>query len=131
MSNKLVNIVGLKAICGECEKVFLVSDKHQRMLSAQEPVPCPSCKNMQVMSHEQQEALVAKGNPGRRYVRIMQCMGLFNLIFFGMVFAGLIVVESVIAFGFLVAIGGHFLVSFKFKSATRDLVVQLTGSGSL
>lgn len=65
------------------------------------------------------------GNPGQRYIPTMIIMGVCNMVFFGMVLAGLINQEAVILLGFVIAVIGHLVVSICFKSATRDLELQL------
>lgn len=125
MSGKFVCVLGLKATCSGCDKTFSPDEKQQFKLFSLEPLPCPSCKSIQVLSNEQRDVLKEKGNPGRPYRLAIGMMGVCNLVFFGSVLAGYINHEAFILCGFVLAIAGQFAVSQMFNAATADLYVRL------
>lgn len=131
MSDKFVCILGLKATCNGCDKAFSPDEKQQRKLFSLEPLPCPSCQSMQVLSPEQRDLLKAKGNPGRSYRFAIGLMGICNLVFFGSVMAGYIDHEPLIIFGFVLAIGGQLAVSRMFNAVTADLDARLDTASDL
>ncbi|MGV6394894.1 hypothetical protein ACTUVN_005039 [Pseudomonas caspiana] len=125
VDENFICVVGMKASCGECGKKITPTKHQQETLFNRRPLACPSCDCLLTSSQEQLDELRAKGNPGQRYIPTMIIMGICNMVFFGMVLAGLINQEAVILLGFFIAIGGHLVLSICFKSATRDLEVQL------
>lgn len=125
VDENFIYVVGMKAHCGECGKKFTPAKRQQETLFSGRPLACPSCQCLLTSSQEQLDELRAKGNPGQRYIPTMIIMGVCNMVFFGMVLAGLINQEAVILLGFVIAVIGHLVVSICFKSATRDLELQL------
>ncbi|MCD5988728.1 MULTISPECIES: hypothetical protein [Pseudomonas] len=125
VGDNFVCVVGMKADCSDCDKTFLPSKEQQKTLFIRQPLACPHCRCMLISPQEQLDALGDKGNPGMSYIPTMIIMGICNMVFFGMVIAGIIDQEAVILLGFAVAIFGLMIVSFGFRSATRDLKIRL------
>lgn len=124
VSTKSTCIIGLKAICGQCEKETWPSNKEQLALFSNASITCPSCKRPQKLPWDQRDTMLAKGNPAKGYRWATMGLGLFTVTSCGLVLIGGIP-EGVFMLAMIIFIGGNFIVSFGYKAVTEDLVVKL------
>ncbi len=126
MSKKPTWIVGLKATCSECSEEFAPNGKQQKTLFSSEALACPKCGAMQILTVQQYDALMKKGDLGRPYMYGMTALGLCGVLFWSAVWVDAIGSEGVIFSAIFAFLIGQLVISNGFRSAVAPLKVQLS-----